>query len=247
MKKILIGSSAIKHWFSDFNREPKDWDYIVTEIPNWTPRLDKRVEYHFNPLFDDYKSKVMFPNELLTLKCSHLFWDIQWEKHMWDIQFLLKKGCVIDIELFYKLYEHWNIVHSKNRRSDLKMTGAKFFDNAITFPIEHDLLHTFFVNPPTYTKILKIEEEVDVDEESFNNLSFEEKCSLVTEEIIVMSMERWSQLDIRIAYSRMLKKFIISHAPLWEALFIIKNFIELNKCPKQYLEIVKKIKKEYGI
>jgi len=28
---ILIGSSAIKHWYPDFKREPKDLDYIVGE------------------------------------------------------------------------------------------------------------------------------------------------------------------------------------------------------------------------
>lgn len=31
MNMLLIGSKAIKHWYSDFPREPKDTDYIIPE------------------------------------------------------------------------------------------------------------------------------------------------------------------------------------------------------------------------
>ena len=230
---ILIGSEAIKHWFPDFPRNPKDKDYIVKEIPNWTPSTVK-VEYLKNPIFDDYSYNIMLPNDLYTLLISHMFWDINWEKHMFSIQFLRGKGCKLDKDLFYKLYNYWNIYHKKNKRSNLKMSAEDFFDNNVKCEYSHDYIHTLLKNPPTYTKILK--GEVEVCEEKFNLLSKVNKLSLVVEECCCMAFERFQNLDYRHAYSKMLKKFIINHAPLWEAIFIIENYIELHKINFNYFK-----------
>jgi len=233
---ILIGSSAIKEWFPDFPREPKDKDYIGKGTNS------KEIEYHPNPviekLYEYHSISMLFPNDLYTLKISHMFWNINWEKHMFDIQFLKKKGCVLNKELFYQLYEFFNEYHGKNKRSDLKMSADKFFDNAVKCEYEHDYLHILLNPTPTFTKILKDGEEVDVDEEKFNLLSHKEKCNLVEEEVMVMAWERYKHLDFRVAYTRMLKKFIISHAPIWEALFIIENYIELHKPKFNYFKII---------
>jgi hypothetical protein len=221
---ILIGIQAIKKHFPDFPREPKDMDIIGKKEIIET---EGRVEYLENKVFGDYPHKVMLPDDLYTLKISHMFGNIKWEKHMFDIQFLKGKGCVLNKDLFYRLYDYWNEVHGKNKRSDLKMSAEDFFDNAVKCEYSHDHLHTILNPIPTYTKVLI--GEVEVGEEKFNELSFEEKCSLVTEEVMIMAWERYPELDYRIAYSRMLKKFIISHAPLWEAIFIIENYIVLHK------------------
>lgn len=221
---ILIGSSAIKHWFPDFPRDPKDIDYIGQKVAH---SHIQRVEFHKNEVFKDYQYKVMHPNDLYTLKMSHLFWNINWDKHMFDVQFLKSKRCVLEKRLFYELYDYWNTVHGKNKRSDLKMTATDFFDNAVKCEYKHDDLHLILNPVPTFTKVLI--GEVEVGEEKFNLLSFEEKCSLVTEEVMIMAWERYPELDYRIAYSKMLKKFIINHAPLWEAIFIIENYIVLHK------------------
>lgn len=220
----LIGSAAIKHWFHDFKREPKDLDFIGSGV-----KVDSniKVEILKNPVFDNYHHPIMLSDDLYTLKISHMFWNINWDKHMFDIQFLRKKGCKLDKDLFMKLYDYWNEVHGKNKRSDLKMSAEDFFNNALKCEYYHDDLHTLLNPVPTYTKVLI--GEVEVGEEKFNTLSFEEKCDLVIEEVMVMAWERFSTMDYRIAYSKMLKKFIISHAPIWEAIFIIENFIELHK------------------
>lgn len=236
----IIGSHAIKHWYPDFKREPKDIDYLVNDKTMWDP-IPGKEEYLENPvLWNHIKgyNKYLEPNLLLTLKSSHLFWDLFWEKHMFDVQFLLNKGNKINKELFYKLYDYWNVYHSKNRRSDLKMTAEDFFDNALKCEHSHDWLHTLLNPIPTYTKILVDGAEVDVSENKFNNLTFEEKCSLVQEEVMIMAWERYPKLDYRVAYSRMLKKFIISHAPIWEAIFIIENFITLHKAPYNYFKVI---------
>jgi hypothetical protein len=153
---------------------------------------------------------------------------------MFDVQFLNKKGCKLNMDLFNDLYKFWNTIHGKDKRSNLDMTANEFFDNAVKCSYSHDWLHTLIQNPPTYTKILK--GEVDVDEEKFNNLSFEDKCNLVREEVYIMAFERFKNLDYRIAYSKMLKKFIMNHAPIWEAIFIIENYVELHKSKINFLK-----------
>lgn len=230
---MIIGSVAMKHWFPEFNREPKDIDVILGQHQKWDTDGEYRLEILQNPILLEYYNNDMpdyCPSDiLLTLKMSHLFWDLNWEKHMFDTQFLLGKGILYNKDLFYKLYEHWNQYHKKNKRSDLKMTADKFFNNAIKFPVGHDELHYLLVDRPAFLDILKDGEDVDVCEHKFNLLNHEKKCNLVTEEIMVMALERYSNLHYRQAYSKMFKKFIISHAPLWEALFIIENFKQLYK------------------
>ena len=229
---ILIGSSAIKHWYPDFKREPKDIDFIIDENEILPPR-GQNVEYLVNPIFANkwkYKdTKPMYPSDLTTLKASHLCWDINREKHMFDLQFLLSKGNEIEEELFWELYDYWNVYHNKNKRSDLKMTNDEFFSNAINYDVaEHDDLHLLINPTPTYTKILKDGCDVELDEEKYNLLSHEEKLDLIREEVYVMAYERWKNTDYRSAYLKMLKKFILSHAPKFTLLFILKNYIELQ-------------------
>jgi hypothetical protein len=233
---ILIGSSAIKHWFPDFPREPKDKDYIRQGEHE---KSTQDVEYHTNLILANYHSNILSPDYLYTLKISHAIgWDINWEKHVYDIQFLKGKGCVVNKILLHNLYNYWNTVHEPNNRSKLSMSADDFFDNAVKCPYDHDYLHTLLNPYPTFNKVLKDGAEVDVCETKFNLLSFEEKCSLVTEEVMIMAYERWSSLDYRTAYSKMLKKFIINHAPIWEAVFILENFIHLHKPHFNYIKTI---------
>lgn len=220
---ILIGSQAIKHWFPDFPRNPKDTDYIGEG-----QSISGVVEYHRNPVFVNYPHSIMLPSDLLTLKASHLFYDINWEKHMFDVQFLLKKGLNIDVNLFHTLLSFWREYHGPRKESDLTLSAAEFFDNALK-EYDHDYLHTLLKPIPTYTLVLKDGSEVEPDYNKFMDLTHEQKIDLVREEVYVMAFERNGGRDYRAAYSWMLKKFIIHHAPVWEALFIIENYIELHK------------------
>lgn len=229
---LLIGSSAIKHHYPEFKREPKDSDYAVSSKMKST----RKVEYLYNPIIGDIVG-IATPDLLYTLKMSHVVgWDINWEKHMFDIQFLKSKGCKLDKDLFQKLYEFWNVNNGLNKRSELDMTSEEFFNNALKTP--HDYYHTLLNPSPVYEKILKDGAEVDVCEEKFNKLTFEEKCDLVREEVMVMAYERYKSYHHIKAYIMMLKKFIISHAPLWEAIFIIENFVTLHKPKYNYIETI---------
>lgn len=229
---ILIGSKAIKYYYPDFKREPKDIDYIVGK----PMKREAGIEYLINPILYELNCTILSPDLLYTLKVSHIFWDISWNKHIYDIQFLQSKGCKLVYSMFYKLYEYWNTFHSKNKRSDLKMTSKDFFNNALKCPYDHDTLHTYLTDVPTFTKILKDGADVEVCETKFNTLSYGEKLSLVREEVYVMAFERMAGRDYRISYSWMLKKFIISHAPIWEALFIIENYTILSRPHINYVK-----------
>jgi len=227
---LLIGSRAIKHHFLDFKREPKDNDYAVSKKMEST----REAEFLYNPIIGN-DCGIASPNTLYTLKISHVIgWDIRWDKHMFDIQFLKKKGCKIDIDLFNKLYKFWNTIHNKNNRSNLDMSSNEFFNNALKTP--HDYYHTLLNESPIYTKILKDGAEVDVSEDKFNDLSFEDKCNLVREEVMVMAYERYKNYNFMKAYSIMLKKFILNHAPIWEAIFIIENYIILHRPQFDYFK-----------
>lgn len=228
MKNVLIGSAAIKYHFPDFPRKPKDYDFIGTKENDTLVDNEIRKEFLANPIFDNYDDDIMRPDDLYTLKISHLFWNINWEKHLHDVQFLKSKGCLFKKELFLKLYDYWNVVHGKNKRSDLKMSAEDFFDNALK-EYDHDQLHYLLTPVPTFTKVLKDGAEVEVDENKFHKLTFEEKLELVREEVYVMAYERLGGRDYRTAYSWMLKKFIMNHAPMYEALFIIDNHKVLYK------------------
>lgn len=232
LKNILIGSGAIAYHFKDFRRVPKDLDYIGSG-----QNVARQIEYLPNPVFENYEHDVMLPDDLYTLKISHLFWDINWSKHMYDVQFLRSKGCKLKHDLFDKLYAYWNEYHGSVKRSNLNMKAEDFFDNAMTV-YDHDALH-FLLNPnPTYKKVLKNDAEVDVDEQKFLNLSHQEKLDLVYEEVYVMAYERLHNRSYREAYHWMLKKFIMFHAPIWEALFIIEHYVELHKPKINYVELL---------
>jgi len=240
---MIIGSTALKYYFPDFPRDPKDIDYCVETKSDIKSTRD--VEYLVNPVFYKYVAENTLDvkgmptiDMLYTLKLSHMFWDINWKKHIYDIEWLKDKGCIVIESLFYDLYEYWNSYHSKNTRSDLKMTGKEFFDNAVVCEYDHDWLHTLITPNPTYKKVLKDGAEVDVSKDKFNALSFQEKCDLVKEEVYVMAYERMPKLNYKIAYERMLQKFILSHAPLWEALFILDNFKDLYKPTINYTKTI---------
>ncbi len=258
MKSIIIGSNAMKLWFSDFNREPKDIDIMYDselikgkfKVNLHLPKesTNKKIEYlqcDLVSLLDDYNGFIT-PESLLTLKMSHIFWDINFDKHMWDIQFLIKKGVKYNNDIFLQLYQYWNTYHGRNKRSDLKMSAEDFFDNALKCPHDHDYLHTLINITPTYTKVLRDGCEVEPDENKFNSFSHEDKINLVKEEIYVMAYERYYDMGYRHAYGKMLKKFLLSHAPLWEALFVIENWIELNN-PKQIINFKEIINGKLGI
>lgn len=242
MKNLIIGSTAIKHYYPDFPREPKDVDIVVLE----KQKRDGETEYLQNPIILKYQnSGYLNPELMVSLKVSHLLWDINWEKHMFDLQFLLQKGNNWNLDLVKELREYWNEVLPKVRRSKLEQSKEEFFTNNVNVDTnEHDYLHTIISEVPAYTKILREGCEVELDENKWNALSFEEKCDVVQEEAYVMAYERWKHLNYRIGYKRQLIQNIQKHYPEFIAFFAIQNYIKLEKPKFNYL---KKIENELQV
>ena len=167
---LIIGSTAIKNYFPDFNRTPKDLDYAVEDSTEF--RNANGVEYLSNPIILKHqKEGFLSPDLMLSLKISHLFHDINWYKHIYDVQFLLSKGIKYNKELINELIPFWNSTHKKIRKSNLMLTKKDFFDNAVNEDTEqHDFLHTL-INPiPMYTLLLKDDAEVELDESKWHNM-----------------------------------------------------------------------------
>lgn len=240
--ELIVGSTALKHHFPDFNRVPKDLDIMVPDASIY--KSSPEVEYLENPLiFNHVKEgqKYIDPDLLLTLKMSHLFFDIRWDKHMWDVQFLLEQGCKYDINIMMGQFEYWAGFQKRYKRSDLEMTKEKFFTNAVNYDEhEHDYLHTLITPTPAYQKILVDGEDVEISEDKFNALSFEEQLDVVREEVYVMAYERYKDKHFLVAYSKMLKKFIRQHAPVWMFPFVVENYIKLSRAKIDFITQIQK-------
>lgn len=248
---MIIGSQALKYHFPDFPREPKDIDIVAfdefdkQDLIRIHKGCSQKIEVLINStLLNWFKIKGGVPSichadELYTLKISHSFWKLEngsWDKHIYDIQWLKEKGCKFIPELFYKLFNYWEEIHGKRKASKLDMSAEDFFNNAINCELDHDYIHSVLIThpyfkqtSPTYTKVLKDGCEVDVDEGKFNLLTEEEKFNLAFEEIAVMAFEPRFPKNMywKRKYKRMLDKFITSHCPIWEGIWIIQNYKQL--------------------
>lgn len=247
--RILIGSKAIAWHFPDFPRKPKDTDYAVkVEIKSGR----KDVEYLYNPVLFERgygNQEVLEPNALYTLKVSHLFWDIDWEKHLDDVIFLHDKGCTLDYSLFKALRKFWEEYLPTVRRSDLKMTKEDFFTNKVNEDVDsHDDLHRELSAisglTPAFEDILV--GEVEVCEDKWSNLSYWEKVRVVQEETCIMTLERIKEgQPLRLMFQKQLNSCIMKHFPEFIAIFAIQNYKSITIIPDHYLEFgLKHLKNE---
>jgi hypothetical protein len=239
---MIIGSNALFYHYPWEIRIPKDFDVIGDH----SYPLEEKIERHKNPYVKYFSTPkigaYINPSDLLTLKMSHLFWDINWNKHMWDVQFLLTKDNIPNENLFYNLYIYFCTIHGTPKRSELKMSYDKFTDNVIVNGKLHDKLHWelseyLYNKSPVFIDILKDNEEVDVCKNKFYKLSFENQIRVVQEEIMVMTLERKLTNFCQQDYDVMLKKFIMNHAPIWQSFFIIKNYLIIRKFPEKFKQI----------
>jgi len=227
---LIFGSTAIKYHFPDFYREVKDLDYISRDRSNLVG-----VEHHWVDAFDyilenNQDKKYVDPNFLYTIKCSHIAWPINFNKHIKDIVFLKNKGCVLDKKLYNELVKAWGTIH-KEKTIKLRKKSLFFKDN-VKREFDHDFLHLVFAfeeEKPIYKKIITDPEDTFCHKDLWEKLTEEEKLKCALEETFVVAYERFKHLPPNIAKYKAMEKLITTMTKGWFNLFIVENFEKMMK------------------
>lgn len=231
---IILGSVALKHYYPDARRKPKDID-ILTDKPEVFKGKYLDVSSHrLYDLIKEYNKGELFasPELLLTLKLSHVGKDTVWlDKTLQDIRFLLWDKEVKVIEPLYKeLVKLWDEIRPS--RVNLNQTNAEFFNDAVNRKYDHEYLHQLvaFEGDPMNYKIRPKLDYAYCSETLWDNLSFNDKCFMALEEAMVISIERFkinsssSKLDRIKAMQSSGKKLVTTMAKGYFSRFIAENF-----------------------
>ena len=244
--KILVGSKAAKIHIPTF-REGNDVDYWSLEkLWNCDSSI---IPKEIIPLFehDSLVNRCATLNDLLTIKLSHLPYDILWKKHLNDYLVFKKHGAQINRALYVALQQHWENVHGNKSFLSLYRTKDNFFDDYVEKEQEHDYLHELVAYPdkPIYTQCLREGQEVMIDWSKFLLMSFEQQVKMFREEINVIATERWllptkdsGRITFREAYSKSLHKTVTALTKGKASRFLCENieeFIRPNRKEVEYM------------
>lgn len=246
MKYLIYGSTAIKHFFPEYEREPKDLDIIIREDNKLlTQHLEipgyKRIEQYYLPEFEyifEHNVDVDFvdPDFLYTIKMSHLSWDINWDKHMKSAIFLKERGAELDKTLYNSLMIAWSRVHGK-KSVKMNVKNSEFFKENIYRKYNHEFLHEQFAfyDRPLNERIRKDLDSPLCSEELWNLLSEDDKLKCALEEIYVLAAERFifvQEVDkswkLEHAVTKTLKNMITSTTSGWFNTYLKENFNTLR-------------------
>ncbi len=245
MASIIVGSQAARHYYPEFPREPRDvdtWsDYSssnfiddegikhenkdVSEYPNLLDFLYEAVS-----LRDEY----LDPTLQLTLKISHIFWNVHFEKNIRDIIFFQQKGLKANAYYVQAMKKDWEIIHGKKKGS-LNKCNEDFFRDNVKRTYVHDSIHqaVAYGEYPWYSKLKKDPTKALLSKEMFDNLEHYEKIQLCREEIYTTCLERFLipsnfETPVLPAYRNTIKKLLVSMTRNWFPLFIVENMLELK-------------------
>lgn len=245
MPTLITGSTAIRHWFPDFPREPKDKDM-------WH-RFDGRIKQDADILWDDRLAELVgiepgtryaTPDEILTIKISHSPWELKngsWRKHMHDIVWLQDHGAKEIDGWADVLYPIWEDMHG-SKKVQLNQESGAFFTDAVTRIYDHDSLHdtVSHFDRPLWMEVLKDGQSVAMDMNKVWALPFEQQIMLFREEVYATALERWlvpawdkgQVFSPTMAYMWALRKTITSLTKGKSSLFMIRNYRRFRECPR---------------
>jgi hypothetical protein len=244
--KILVGSSAAKVHLP-FLREAKDIDawcrekILGVDYSVMPPEIFRLMEH------DSLVNRCASLNDLLTIKLSHLPYDIFWHKHLNDYLVFKKHGATVNKKLYEYLQEYWKEVHGNKTNLSLYKTKDVFFDDFVKKEYDHDYLHELVAFPhnPVYSVCLKDGQDVMIDKEKFFSLPFEQQVKMFREEVNVIACERWliptrdtSKITFREAYSKSLHKTVTALTKGWASRFMCENielFLKPNRKEVEHL------------
>lgn len=229
---LIIGSTALRYWYGDAVRKPKDVDIFAP--PDSPTTADRFWDDDLADWLDERDRGVYAtPDELITIKASHAYWDLRngsWEKHMGDLLFLKRQGARIIPDLHDMLYRVWERRYGA-KRVNLTLEAEDFFNDAVKRVYDHDSIHdsVAYGDRPLYESVLKDGHSVQVDMAKVRALPFEEQVKLYREEIYATALERMVipndyKCSPRAAYAWALKRTITSLTKGWSAKFIVANY-----------------------
>lgn len=231
MTLLIVGSTALRHWYGHQVREPKDLDAFS---PSHKLRGDVFWDDAFGAwLADKPEGAFATPDELITIKASHAYWDLRngsWPKHMGDLLFLKKQGASIIPELHDMLRGAWER-HYGSKQVDLTQEADVFFQDAVKRIYDHDSIHdsVAYGEKPLYESVLKDGATVQVDMAKVRALDFDDQVRLFREEVYATALERKVipsdyTCSPRWAYAWALRRTITSLTKGWSAAFIVANY-----------------------
>jgi hypothetical protein len=241
---LIYGSQAIKHWYPDYDREPRDTDIITDDVSflnNSSP--NRKEEFYWTNAFEyliyNKDNKYVDPNLLYTIKVSHAAWDINWTKTMKDIEFLQSKGCKLDTEFYNLLYSDWEKLHGK-KKVKMDVENKEFFTETITRKYNHEELHKHFMfyDRPLNERIRPDLNSPLCSKKMWNKLHYVNKIKCALEEIFVLATERYivNGVPSKTARVKTLKQMITSSTSGWFNLFLVENFSKLRVISQERFE-----------
>jgi len=175
----------------ELKRTPKDLDFIGPG------ENSKGIEYFMHTglqyvLDNNIDDTYVDLNFLYTIKCSHLHYDINWDKHCIDVMFMQSHGATIDNTLYSLLMKDWEVIHGP-KKLNLNQDPKDFFTPHVDRKIDHDELHSLiaFYDEPMFKKILMDGKKVLTDKHKWDRISDEDKMICILEEVYVTAFERW--------------------------------------------------------
>lgn len=270
---LVNGSYALKREFSsEFPRMPRDIDGYLRGTDDSIKGMyrGKRIELKGIPvdLYDKMfcyatgarwpsttpTAEIFLPTEVLyTIKVSHSFFDVHWEKTMSDILWMQQHNVPerqdrysriktpvmgrLREEIFQDLYAFWLQRHKNNKsKITFNKKNEDFFKNGVKYEYDHDYLHSLvkYYDTPMYTRIKHDQSLALTSKELFDNLCQEEKLNLCREEISVIALERFLiptdfQTPLMGAWRGAAKKLITTMSKGWFPRFIVENWQHLHK------------------
>lgn len=243
MAAVVIGSKAIeRHFPGELGREPRDLDLILSS----NTRDGSDGDVFSNPALDDWigpTNRIATVDELYTIKLSHSYWELKngsWDKHVFDLRFLKRRGGKLIPDLHDTLYKVWIKIHG-SKRTNLAMEKGQFFKDAVVRIYDHDSIHdsVAYGDAPLYNSILKDGSTVDVDskkmwalpQDQLVLLFREEVCATALERIVIPQNYRGSP---GAAYRWALRRTVTSLTKGRSATYILDNFEDFAT-PDDYL------------
>lgn len=248
-KEMLVGSKAANVVGLLKRNRPSDLD-IWLSANEKVPNIKAEISIMPDDIMEAFsekskKQKYATLDDLMTIKLSHLQYDIKWLKHLNDYLVLKHSDCCLNEELYYLLVLHWKKVFQNKRFLSLYKTKDAFFDDFVPKKYDHDWLHSLvaYPNQPIYISCLQDGQEVAIDPVKFDKLGFDDKVKMFREEINVIAMERWvipskGKISYHQAYHRSLHKTVTALTKGWACEFILKNiedFLYPNKNEIKYV------------